>query len=64
MCAAEEHFAKDYSKRQGKLLSHSELFPYLMNDVLAAGTAVFGLAPFVCIVDKSIVANASGRQEL
>ena len=37
---------------------------YLANDLVAAGSAAFFLSPFVCMVDKAIVANASGTQKL
>ena len=36
----------------------------LRNDTLAAATATLGVAPLVCIVDKAIFSNASGKQPL
>ncbi len=44
----------------------SQPFPlaFLGADVVAAAGATFGLTPFVSIIDKSITANASGKQAL
>ncbi|CAD7925333.1 unnamed protein product [Amoebophrya sp. A120] len=36
----------------------------LGNDVAAAALATLALSPFVCVIDKSIISNASGRQSL
>mmetsp|Transcript_18587 Transcript_18587/g.46382 ORF Transcript_18587/g.46382 Transcript_18587/m.46382 type:complete len:313 (+) Transcript_18587:373-1311(+) len=36
----------------------------LGSDFASAATATLGLSPFVCVIDKSIISNASGRQTL
>lgn len=38
--------------------------PSSLADMVSAATAAFGVAPFVCIIDRSIIKSANGSQKL